>query len=131
MRKGYSRWITFSCKDLALLQDVGSWKNPSLNDFWVVLERSELTGSWQMLPQFSRRARRRSPEITGLSVPGKVMEKLFCSHWKTPERQNGHWSQPVELYEKVLFIKSHFLLWQGNPFSKSGEASWGNPLGFQ
>jgi len=42
-----------------------------------ILERSQSTGSWQMLAQFSRRVRRKTLVITGLSVSLQCLVKLW------------------------------------------------------
>lgn len=63
---------------LVSLQNLSSWFLSSPEN----LERSQLVGSWQMLSQFSRRPRRRTPETTGLSVSLWCLIKLWRLFWE-------------------------------------------------
>lgn len=78
-----------------------------------------IIGSWWTLSQFSRRAKRRIPEITGLFFSLQYPEKLWKDYSgrysKVPERQLNLCSQPAQLHKtKILLVKPDFLLCQGN-----------------
>lgn len=54
------------------------------------LERSQTTGSWQMLSQFSRRERRKTLVVTGLSVSlWCLMEKVLLGVLEKDLRDNS------------------------------------------
>ncbi|KAK4810993.1 hypothetical protein QYF61_014465 [Mycteria americana] len=58
---------------------------------WESGERSQLTGSWQMLSQFSRRGRRKTLVITGLSVPFQCLVQLWISlFWELLKKYLRH-----------------------------------------
>lgn len=61
-----------------------------------------------MLPQFSRRVRKKAPVVTACQSRFDTWqncgENCSGSYWRTFERQCSHWSQSVRVHEeKVLF----------------------------
>jgi len=69
-----------------------------------------------MLSRFSRKERRQTLVITGLSVSlqclVKLWRRLFCELLKNIERQCSHWSQPTQVHEGKALLKGHHLVSQ-------------------
>lgn len=95
------------------------------------LKRFQLTGSWLMLPQFSRTASRMALETTGL--PLQWLVKLW--RWLFWELLKNTWTitQSSEHFQavKILLVELYFLSKHSNPPSWSRETIWCNPSGFQ
>lgn len=99
------------------------------------LERSQLTESWLMLSQFSRRPRRMILETTGLVVSLQGLVKswrwlFFGSYWKTLEGQVDI-DQSQQGFMKGKSCLSNLISWQDNTPSWSRGARTCNPFGFR
>ena len=86
------------------------------------LQRSQLTGNWLTLFQFSRGARRKTLVTTDLSVSLQCLAKLWrvllwellTNTWKTTQSRIA---ANMGLQGKVLFNKRNVLLWSAYPLS--------------
>lgn len=134
---GGSSWIPVSLWGLTVLiqeyskrwlissQDLSQWFFNDLGN----LGRSQSTGHWLMLAQYSRRVGRMTLKTTGLSVSYqcvvKLWTRLFWSYWKTLKGHHSHLLQPAWVH-----VKPSFFLWQGSLSSWSREARWCHLFGF-
>lgn len=103
----------FSSKSWQMsLQNISQWFLISLGN----LDTSELTGTWWTSSLFLSRARRRTLEMTGLSISlqcwVKLQRRLFWEVFKNTWKIIGYWSRPAQLLErKVLLVKPDIFLW--------------------